>query len=321
MAFERFRTTDLEEARYRVGSLLSAHKLQPTHHGARLDVRYHSVDLVDTSIICAQYGAAVRLDPGALEEFYLVGMPLVGTSTVSCDGHDLVTHPGLASVQSCTRPVLTEWRDGCRKLSVKIGRAVLERRLAELLGHPPSKPVVFDLALDLERGPGTSWRRLMGFVVAELSPESIYLASPVAKRSLEDALISSLLLAQPHTYSEELRAHAQVTAPRHVRRAEDLVAADPSQPHTVSELAARVGVSVRSLQAGFRRYRGMTPMDFVQGQRLAKARAQLLDAAPGTRVTAVALDAGFAHVGRFAGEYKARYGESPSQTLARSRAH
>lgn len=317
-AFEQFRTTDVEEARRQATALLSAHGLEPVHRGARLDVRYHSVQVLDTSVICARYGAAVRLDPGALDGFYLVGVPLAGTSTVTCGGREIVTHVGLASVQSCTRAVITEWGDDCCKLSIKISRRALERRLTELTGRAPKTPVVFDLALDMERGPGESWRRLMGFLLAELSPASIYLSSPGARRSLDDTLITALLFAQPHSYSAVLLAEPEAAAPRHVRQAEEIIAADPSLPHSLADLAAHAGISIRTLQAGFRRHRGMTPREFVRGRRLDQARAALLDAAPGTRVTDVAFDAGYEHLGRFASDYKACYGESPSRTLARA---
>jgi AraC-like DNA-binding protein len=315
--FERFRTSDLDEARRHAGTLLSAHGLQPVRPGARLDVRYQCVDLVDTSIICGQYGAAVRLNPGALESFYLVGLPLRGSSTVTSGGREIVTHPGLASVQSCAQPLVTEWGDDCCKLSVKIDRRALERRLAELIGRAPKQPVLFDLALDLERGPGASWRRLLSFLMAELSPGSVYLSATAATRSLEEMLISTLLFAQRHSYTDALLADADAMAPLHVRRVEELVAADPGRRHTLADLAAQSGSSVRALQAGFRRHRGMTPLEFIRARRLERARAALLDASTATRVTEVALDAGYEHLGRFARDYKARYGESPSQTLAR----
>jgi AraC-like DNA-binding protein len=315
-AFERFRTSDLEEARRHATLLLCAHGLQPIGRQARLDVRYHCVNLLETSVICAQYGAAVRLDPGALENFYLVGMPLDGTSTVTCGGRGIVTRPGLASVQSCTQPTVTEWRDDCRKLSIKISRGALERRLAELIGRPLKKPVVFDLALDLEHGPGQSWQRLLSFLLAELSPDSVYLSSQAARRSLDETVISTLLFSQRHSYSEALLTEPGRAAPRHVRRAEEIVAADPALRHSVPDLAAETGTSIRALQAGFRRYRGTTPVEFIRSQRLEKARRALLKAAPGTRITEIALDSGYAHLGRFSRDYKARYGESPSRTLA-----
>jgi AraC-like DNA-binding protein len=316
-AFERFRTSDLEQARLHATVLLSAHGLQPVRREARLDVRYHCVSLLDTSVICAQYGAAVRLDPGALENFYLVGMPLSGTSTVACGGRQIVTHPGLASVQSCTQPTSTEWGEDCCKLSIKISRAALERRLTDLIGRPPKKPVVFELALDLDRGPGQSWRRLLSFLLSELSPGSIYLSSQAARRSLDEAVISTLLFAQRHSYSDALLSDTSGTAPLHVRRAEEIIAADPASRHSLVDLAAETGASIRALQAGFRRHRGITPLEFVRTQRLEKARRSLLDAAPGARITDIAFDAGYEHLGRFARDYKSRYGESPSSTLAR----
>jgi len=39
------------------------------------------------------------------------------------------------------------------------------------------------------------------------------------------------------------------------------------------------------------------------------------------RITEIALDAGYEHQGRFARDYKARYGESPARTLARVTGH
>ncbi len=95
------------------------------------------------------------------------------------------------------------------------------------------------------------------------------------------------------------------------------MADDPSSPHKVAELAARAGVSSRSLQAGFMKYRGTTLLGFIRGQRLRRARDALLNATRETRVTDVALDAGYMHLGRFAGEYKAMFGELPSSTLGR----
>src|SRR5262249_18957630 len=48
-----------------------------------------------------------------------------------------------------------------------------------------------------------------------------------------------------------------------------------------------------------------------------RARRDLLLGASGEKVMDVALRCGFAHWGRFAVEYRRRYGETPSQTLRR----
>lgn len=317
--FELFRTDDVDEARREFGRLLSPHALRPKQRGARLDVRCHAVSFGETSLIYAQYGAAVRLDPGSLETFYLVGMPVSGASRIRAGGWEVVSRPGVASVQSCTHPVVAEWDDDCRKLSVKIGRSSLERRLADLLGRAPTRPVEFEPQFDLDNGGGASWSRLIGFLLTELAPGSMYLASLTAQRMLEDALISTLLLAQPHNYTKALLAGADAVGPDFVRRAEEMIAADPALPEGLGGLAGRLGVSVRRLQAGFRRHRHATPIEFVRAQRMGKARELLLAAGPATRVTDVALAVGYLHLGRFAADYRARYGEAPSTTLSRLR--
>jgi len=314
--FERFRTSDLDEARTLIEPLLSAHTIEAAR--GRFDVRYRAVDLVESSVLYAEYGDEVRLDPGGcLGHFYIVGMPLAGSCAVTYGARSLVTHSTLASVQSSTRPVATVWHAHCRKLSIKIGRPAMERRLAQLLGHPPARPLEFELALDLQNGPGTSWRRLVQFLLAELSPTSAYLGSAAARRCLEDTIIQTLLFVQPHNYSAALRAEAPPMAPRHVRRVEELIAQNPALPHRLADLAEQVGVSIRALQAGFQRFRGMTPTQFTLQKRLEKAHADLLRADQPARVTEIALAAGFGHLGRFAQAYRERYGEHPSETLAR----
>jgi transcriptional regulator GlxA family with amidase domain len=84
----------------------------------------------------------------------------------------------------------------------------------------------------------------------------------------------------------------------------------------VAELAEIAGMSVRSLQEGFRRHVGCAPMAYLQQVRLLRAHDALRRADP-TRITvaAVAHRWGFAHLGRFAAAYRTRFGQTPSETL------
>lgn len=313
--FPAFRTVDLEEARRHFGRILSPHALRLVHEHAQLDVCCRTVKLGEIVLLYARYGAAVRLDPGSLDDFYLVGMPIAGTSTIRSAEWELTSNPAIASVQSCVSPIRTQWDDDCSKLSIKIPRSSLERALAVLLGRMPSRPVEFLPRLDLASERGATWSRLIRFLLAELTPQSHYLGSPIGRRTLDDTLISTLLLVQPHNYTDALRIDPQAPAPSYVRRAEEMIAADPTLEGGVGELAERLGIGVRTLYTGFRRYRKTTPLNFARGHRLAKAREMLRDAPPGTRVTDVALSVGYLHFGRFAADYRARYGESPSATL------
>ncbi|MEU0560255.1 helix-turn-helix domain-containing protein [Dactylosporangium sp. NPDC006015] len=70
------------------------------------------------------------------------------------------------------------------------------------------------------------------------------------------------------------------------------------------------------LQLAFRRHLDTTPMAFLRGVRLSRARGDLLaaTAGDGRTVTAIAARWGFT-VSRFSQHYHATYGELPSQTL------
>ncbi|HWO23737.1 MAG TPA: helix-turn-helix domain-containing protein [Kofleriaceae bacterium] len=66
------------------------------------------------------------------------------------------------------------------------------------------------------------------------------------------------------------------------------------------------------------RPRQQSSLAYVQQRRLARAREDLMSAAPGTTVAEVARQLGFAAAGRFSLAYRRCFGESPSQTLARA---
>ena len=103
-----------------------------------------------------------------------------------------------------------------------------------------------------------------------------------------------------------------------VRKAEEWIDANLSEPIGVEEVAAAVGVGIRSLQMSFKRARGYSPQEFILRRRLEVAQQMLLGAREEVTVTAVATTLGFFELGRFAQRYRQRFGETPSMTLARS---
>src|ERR1043166_3540011 len=107
--------------------------------------------------------------------------------------------------------------------------------------------------------------------------------------------------------------------PRYVKRALELLQLDPARHWTLGGLAAAGGVGSRTLQRHFRQILGRTPLEFLRDIRIEQARQELLRAEPGVTVTQIAARSGFVHLGRFAKCYRARYHESPSQTLRRGR--
>jgi AraC-like DNA-binding protein len=117
----------------------------------------------------------------------------------------------------------------------------------------------------------------------------------------------------------ELANASSLAVPGLIRRAEQYILENAGAAITVSDVAAELGVSLRSLQAGFRQWRSTTPNLFLRRVRLQLVRDELRRLRVQTTVQAVAMRHGFSNLGRFSAYYHAAFGESPSTTLHRSR--
>ena len=89
-----------------------------------------------------------------------------------------------------------------------------------------------------------------------------------------------------------------------------------SEPIDLEVLTAITGVRAHALAKATSAARGMSPMRLVLTRRLERAR-KILKESKEEAVTDIAHRCGFSHLGRFAAEYHAAYGEKPSQTSAK----
>ena len=110
-----------------------------------------------------------------------------------------------------------------------------------------------------------------------------------------------------------------MAGPTPIAQAIELIRTRPEHPWTVTTLAAEVAVSVRSLQVGFARSVGQTPMKYLRQVRLERVHDELTQTEPGaTTITQAANRWGFTHLGRFASEYHKTFGELPSASLTQT---
>jgi len=102
-----------------------------------------------------------------------------------------------------------------------------------------------------------------------------------------------------------------------VRRAEAFVHAHDEAAPTVAELCRATGACRRTLQASFVDVLGFGPSRYLRALRLNRVRADLKREA--ASVSEIAVRWGFWHLGRFSADYRAMFGELPSETRARAR--
>lgn len=313
-------TDDVDHARSEVSSVFCPHRLTPQCGTRDVRLRMQARRVGGVGVVDLDYGRAVRIQPRALESFYLVQIPRAGSTVVRHAGDTVTSTPDVASVLSPDDPSDMHWSAGSPHLIFYVDRHAVDRELTRLLGRPVDRPVRFDVGMPMSTPAARAWTRGVEFLAEELSqPASTSLLDhPQVADRFEQGLVSKLLLTHRHTFTDELAEPAEHPSPgRLVRRACALIRDHHGEALTVGDLAEALGVSVRTLQSCFHRQLNTTPTAYLRECRLDAAHRALRTAPPGTSVTAVAMHHGFTHLGRFAGEYRARFGEPPSQTLRR----
>ena len=101
-----------------------------------------------------------------------------------------------------------------------------------------------------------------------------------------------------------------------VERFEEIARANLRDATPIPDLCAALDVSPRTLVRAVRAIHGTTPSRHRHALALAAARQALLDGATAS-VREVARRFGFRELGRFAADYRAAFGENPSETLRR----
>jgi AraC family ethanolamine operon transcriptional activator len=145
-------------------------------------------------------------------------------------------------------------------------------------------------------------------------------ASEVAHASA--AIRESLLAAVDMAFADNTNARwasLANAAPQFkiFRDVEAALSGDIALPVYSADLARQIGVSVRTMGDAVQRYRGMSLHRYLRLRRLWLVRKRLV---AGTHsVKACALAFGFWHLSDFSRGYRAQFGESPSETVARSR--
>jgi AraC-like DNA-binding protein len=310
-----FASSDPHETRAQTGHAFKEHELR--WNGGKVDAALHRTDLGALSFFILRYGAAVHIEAGRLNGFMLFQVPLSGSAQIRVGGHLVAASPQTGALVSPTLPLQLDWSEGCEQLLLKIPRERVEETCRDLLGGElQNGSIEFAPEMRMDCAMGRAWQHHLGGLLANRGFATEPHARPMI-RAQEQTLIHHLLLRQPSNYSERLWRQSPAAPQRKLRVAEEFIRAHLFEPLSLEQIAAASGASLRSLCEAFRVHYDCSPMGYVREKRLDAARGALQTAAPGAQVTDIALACGFSHLGRFAANYRARYGETPLQTLKR----
>lgn len=195
---------------------------------------------------------------------------------------------------------------------------VVTRVLKAMFGHAALTKLDLAPTIDLSSSTGRTLFQLSRTVVSGMHEQKLLARSPKAMALLTEAALRLVFENVPHRLIDKLdRGPADVT-PRHIHRAIDYMRANLHRALTMIDIAEAVGISDRYLQLGFRRFRDTTPAMYLRQIRLEAVHAELSRPENHLPINEVALKWGFAHMGRFAAQYRVAFGISPSETVKRA---
>lgn len=248
-----------------------------------------------------------------LTDVYVAAWLTAGTGTLTAGSDRIDFEPGQPLVIPRDRSCHFAGRD-YRDSSMMFSAAFLDAQ-AEAFEGAAQGSLRFDMG-PLAREDAAMWSYAARATARVLNdPRSTALMVAEAKHAAAAAMLESF----PHDFTPTAEQTSAVSS-RRIIAASEYIRAHADQPITICDIAAAAGLSTRGVQSAFNRDLGMPPLAYLRLVRLDRARDDL-QAGPAVadEVSKVAHRWGFAHMGRFAGYYADRHGESPSDTLRRAR--
>lgn len=317
-AHAHFASRDIDETRAYVGNIFCNHQMALVNRRSSLDTIFDHTRISGIGLVQMGYGADVLVTPGALEDFYLVQIPISGQAAIRFGREEYCTGVGQASVQHPEDQLEMRWSADCRKVVLRIDRTRFERFIERSTGKPQRQPLRLKPTLDVATPEA---RLLLEQIRSAVNCAALFgpgkMPGMVAAH-VENALMGAVLCLLPHDRTEEFALLNTNGEGRVVSQVRSYLEAHADEVIDMDDLVEISGVPVRTLYHIFKQTVGATPMQLLRDIRLDKVHLELAEGRPGTSVTTTAFDWGFHHLGRFAQQYRARFAETPSETLRKS---
>ena len=315
-----FSTDDLDEVRHRCAQVFNPHRLAMLGRHRRVRSRMDYLPLGRMALSRLTWGAPVQVDPGILENFYLLVLPTRGQAVFHFDGAHFDVSPGAAAVISPERRFHFTASEDYDQIVLKVSQEAVASAWSNLMAGERAPSICFDLVMPLH---GQGWAALQP-VLQWLSRCSALGLATVVRATLlertEDLVATTLLLHHGHSEASRLWPVPARAQPLHIRRAQDYMQEHLGEAMSAPTVAAHCGLSARRLQALFQAECGMAPLQWLRRQRVQAVRESLLASTlPRPLIGATALQFGFPHLGDFSKVYREAFGESPRETLSRRR--
>ncbi|MFW3168196.1 helix-turn-helix domain-containing protein [Pseudomonas syringae pv. syringae] len=245
---------------------------------------------------------------------FLISIPDAGRVHWTNRQSSFTVTAGELSVVDQREVIASRYDAMARYTTVYIANIDVFRTLSLLNGKPPKAPFFF------RHNKGAPWTaRCMVNFVETIIESWAHAQSPTdgVIKGLKEAMITFALYTLENNYSCALLDDHTITSPTpHVIKfAAEYMIESSNLNLTVGDIAVYAGISSRSLQTGFKKFKGTTPIAFLRTVRLERARDMLTDTSSTSTPREISIRCGFSNFYLFSKYYMESYGESPASTF------
>lgn len=254
------------------------------------------------------YGAQARIVSEGLPDIYHVQFILRGHCRYDMHRDSISLSAGHVLLINPDEQIDLTYSADCEKFIVKVPSTLFNDACIEHRWFKPKECIKFN-QVPYKFEEIASLLHLLNLLCEEAESGT---ATPQMLQHYNRVVASKLITLLKHNVTLEPPSLQSVSFERLVQYIEENIKRDI----TAEELAQYSHLSLRSLYLLFEKNAKTTPKNFIRQKKLEQVYATLTD--PSSRmanVTAVALEYGFTHLGRFSEFYKATFGMLPSESL------
>ena len=240
-------------------------------------------------------------------------IPLRGGFQARQGGDWVDVPPGTALVVSAAGETRRKWEGPSDLLNIMVDRDALDQSVTREAFSGPDGVLKFPALTLIDLKEASTLARFIDMIIHDLESQNSAFSDLAVGLEAERVLLQLVLRSMRHEVERRPIHERYRIVPAYMRRAERFIREHFGETLDMAHIAEGSGVSVRTLQYGFRKYRGASPMAFLRDVRLSSARRALIDGRAES-IGTVAASVGYPSTSQFARDYRASFGESPSET-------
>ncbi len=310
-------THDLQSA---INQHMEARQIRIRKKYGRSKFQVNRVAFTEAQVLGIVHSDALNVTSDVFTSAHMV-MPLSGGVIQNGSKGKFDVRCGEGVIISPGQQLDMQWLPETVAMTMRVPETTLQRYLTDYFNAPLYKNIVFDGKFNWADTETIVLREMLSAICKELQNPNSLFSRGITSSAIEEQLILTFIDSLPSNYSEAVKVGHENHKPKHVKRAMEYVIANSINEICVIDLVKVSGVSLRTLQNGFKDYCGISPMAWVRNHKLYCVRDALLDPAyDDVSIGDLAARWGFYHTSNFARNYLALFGEHASYTR-RKRLH